>query len=124
MYFLISGILASLLLDKRMLDSSVDKDLCWNRSDRIGMHSFYETPYQNLFERNSTESNKNHVCNRCGKTYKATTSLSRHMRLECGVIPAEICRLCNKRFKHKFVLNSHIVGCQRRLSYILREEKN
>ncbi|XP_018310286.1 zinc finger protein 736 [Mycetomoellerius zeteki] len=29
-------------------------------------------------------------CGRCGKTYKATTSLSRHKRLECGVVPCEM----------------------------------
>ncbi|KAG5312481.1 ZNF91 protein, partial [Acromyrmex insinuator] len=48
-------------------------------------------------------------CSRCGKTYKATTSLSRHKRLECGVVPCEVCPICGRRFKHRFVLNAHIL---------------
>ncbi|XP_012270337.2 zinc finger protein 726 [Orussus abietinus] len=63
-----------------------------------------------------------YVCNRCGKSYKATTSLSRHKRLECGVIPCEVCPICHRRFKHKFVLNSHIVGCERKLREIMEKK--
>lgn len=53
-------------------------------------------------------------CNRCGKSYKAATSLSRHKRLECGVMPAEMCPICQRRFRHKFVLTSHILCCQQK----------
>ncbi|XP_015436089.1 PREDICTED: zinc finger protein 254-like [Dufourea novaeangliae] len=38
----------------------------------------------------SRETEAKYPCHRCGKTYKATTSLSRHRRLECGVIPCEV----------------------------------
>lgn len=62
-----------------------------------------------------------YICNRCGKTYKATTSLSRHKRLECGVVPCEVCPICERRFKHRFVLNSHIIGCQRKLRHIIQK---
>ncbi|KAK0097568.1 hypothetical protein PV326_001075 [Microctonus aethiopoides] len=51
-----------------------------------------------------------YTCSTCGKAYKAATSLSRHKRLECGVQPSEICPICNRRFRHKFVLTSHIAG--------------
>ncbi|EGI66521.1 Zinc finger protein 676, partial [Acromyrmex echinatior] len=61
-------------------------------------------------------------CSRCGKTYKATTSLSRHKRLECGVVPCEVCPICGRRFKHRFVLNAHIVGCERRMNQTIQKK--
>ncbi|KYN19565.1 Longitudinals lacking protein, isoforms F/I/K/T, partial [Trachymyrmex cornetzi] len=61
-------------------------------------------------------------CGRCGKTYKATTSLSRHKRLECGVVPCEVCPICGRRFKHRFVLNAHIVGCERRMNQTIQKK--
>ncbi|KYQ50647.1 hypothetical protein ALC60_10286, partial [Trachymyrmex zeteki] len=61
-------------------------------------------------------------CGRCGKTYKATTSLSRHKRLECGVVPCEVCPICGRRFKHRFVLNAHIVGCERRMNQTVQKK--
>ncbi|XP_024868590.1 zinc finger protein 275-like [Temnothorax curvispinosus] len=63
-----------------------------------------------------------YVCNRCGKMYKATTSLSRHKRLECGVVPCEVCPICGRRFKHRFVLNAHIVGCERRMNQTIQKK--
>ncbi|XP_053593929.1 zinc finger protein 93 [Microplitis demolitor] len=48
-----------------------------------------------------------YVCTKCGKSYIAATSLSRHKRLECGVDPSEKCHICNRRFRHKFVLTAH-----------------
>ncbi|XP_043284384.1 longitudinals lacking protein, isoforms N/O/W/X/Y isoform X11 [Venturia canescens] len=76
-----------------------------------------------LIPRKNYQANEEkHTCNRCGKSYKATTSLSRHKRLECGVLPAEICPICDRRFKHKFVLNSHIVGCQRRHRAVVKKK--
>ncbi|XP_011298983.1 protein jim lovell isoform X9 [Fopius arisanus] len=62
-------------------------------------------------------------CSRCGKAYRARTSLSRHKRLECGVVPCEVCPLCRRRFRHKFVLNAHVVACQRRVSQSLERNR-
>ncbi|KAK1123175.1 hypothetical protein K0M31_008808 [Melipona bicolor] len=71
--------------------------------------------------KNPKDTGSKYICNRCGKTYKATTSLSRHKRLECGVVPCEVCPICERRFKHRFVLNSHIIGCQRKLRHIIQK---
>ncbi|XP_076238204.1 uncharacterized protein LOC143181587 [Calliopsis andreniformis] len=78
-------------------------------------------PSRNQRRRDSKETETKYACNRCGKTYMATTSLSRHKRLECGVVPCEVCPICDRRFKHRFVLNSHIVGCQKRLRRIIQK---
>ncbi|CAG5097795.1 Similar to ZNF382: Zinc finger protein 382 (Homo sapiens) [Cotesia congregata] len=56
-----------------------------------------------------------YVCTKCGKSYIASTSLKRHQRLECGVDPAQKCHICNRRFRHKFVLTAHINNCERKL---------
>ncbi|GAB1863541.1 Zinc finger protein 90 [Camponotus japonicus] len=78
---------------------------------------FDETTYKTLrTSRKKNTSDNKYECNRCGKTYKATTSLSRHKRLECGVVPCEVCPICGRRFKHRFVLNAHVVGCERRMT--------
>ncbi|KAL6264021.1 hypothetical protein P5V15_004102, partial [Pogonomyrmex californicus] len=54
-----------------------------------------ESPYKiPRVSRKRGTSDAKYECNRCGKTYKATTSLSRHKRLECGVMPCEICPIC------------------------------
>ncbi|CAK9828003.1 Longitudinals lacking protein, isoforms F/I/K/T [Anthophora retusa] len=83
-----------------------------------------DTIYKMNKSRRSSETKSacsNYVCSRCGKTYKATTSLSRHKRLECGVVPTEVCPICDRRFKHRFVLKSHVVGCQRKLRHMIQK---
>ena len=110
-----------MLLSQEIRDSSGEGEMSWSSSDGFRSHSHYNIQPQNPFR---TDAEKKYVCNQCGKAYKATTSLSRHIRLECNVVPAEICPLCNRRFRHKFVLNSHIVGCQRKLNHILRKKDN
>nr|XP_012150787.1 PREDICTED: zinc finger protein 57-like isoform X2 [Megachile rotundata] len=90
-----------------------NSDAVWDHMALLGM------PYKPTRRRtNSKDNDQKYICNRCGKTYKATTSLSRHKRLECGVIPCEVCPICDRRFKHRFVLNSHIIGCQRKLQNV------
>ncbi|XP_025074519.1 longitudinals lacking protein isoform X16 [Pogonomyrmex barbatus] len=82
-----------------------------------------ESPYKiPRVSRKRGTSDAKYECNRCGKTYKATTSLSRHKRLECGVMPCEICPICGRRFKHRFVLNAHIVGCERRMNQTIQKK--
>ncbi|XP_012270339.1 zinc finger protein 90 homolog [Orussus abietinus] len=48
------------------------------------------------------------VCSGCGKAYKWRDSLLRHQRVECGNKEKKFCcRLCPKRFYHRYKLNEH-----------------
>ncbi|XP_046829753.1 longitudinals lacking protein, isoforms N/O/W/X/Y-like isoform X32 [Vespa crabro] len=114
------GLLATMLLSSDVQHYQERNDITWSRG-------YASAPYKTIRYQKRKDSTRNnaadakYVCNRCGKTYKAPTSLSRHKRLECGVIPCEVCPICDRRFKHRFVLNSHIVGCQRRLRHIVQK---
>lgn len=104
------------------INDSSSKDASWNFSEISQERSSYKHPSQNWIQMSGGSSDKKFSCSRCGKIYKATTSLSRHIRLECGVLGSEVCPLCNRRFKHKFVLNSHILACQRRFHNNVRKD--
>ncbi|XP_043251827.1 longitudinals lacking protein-like isoform X6 [Colletes gigas] len=113
------GLLATMLLSQDIHQPLDNSDALWSQ-----LCYSAGTPYKpNRSQRGKEpkEAEPKYVCNRCGKTYKATTSLSRHKRLECGVVPCEVCPICDRRFKHRFVLNSHIVGCQRKLRHIMEK---
>ncbi|XP_017887196.1 longitudinals lacking protein, isoforms F/I/K/T-like isoform X7 [Ceratina calcarata] len=114
------GLLATMLLSQDMHHSQNETDALWNPLPYHGMA--YEPNRNRRQEHTGSAVDSKYVCNRCGKTYKATTSLSRHKRLECGVIPCEVCPICDRRFKHRFVLNAHIVGCQRKLQHIIQKK--
>lgn len=107
---LVSGLLASVLV------SHDNSELSWNQQ------RFDETYKTARTSRKKNTSGIKYECNRCGKTYKATTSLSRHKRLECGVVPCEVCPICGRRFKHRFVLNAHVVGCERRMTQTVQKK--
>ncbi|XP_014607757.1 PREDICTED: zinc finger protein 567-like [Polistes canadensis] len=125
------GVLASMLLSTDVQQHYQERNnVSWSRSGGGGGIGYAGVSYRAMRsqrKKDTTTSTKNngpenkYVCNRCGKTYKALTSLSRHRRLECGVVPCEVCPICDRRFKHRFVLNSHIVGCQRRLNHIIQK---
>lgn len=52
-----------------------------------------------------------YVCpNKCGRLYKVKGSLTKHLKLECGVAPQFRCRLCLKSFKQKVTLKAHLVS--------------
>ncbi|XP_029162023.1 zinc finger protein 2-like [Nylanderia fulva] len=109
--FMLTHHLASCVLASMLL-SHDNSELSWNQQR---FDETYKTSTARASRKKSTDGIK-YECNRCGKTYKATTSLSRHKRLECGVVPCEVCPICGRRFKHRFVLNAHVVGCERRNS--------
>lgn len=51
------------------------------------------------------------VCsNGCGRSYKYKQGVKQHLRYECGVAPKFKCLVCDKTFKQRSTLNSHIVA--------------
>ncbi|XP_024937203.1 vascular endothelial zinc finger 1-like [Cephus cinctus] len=95
-------------------------EMSWMNPDFLGaQHKITGKSTSRRKDSDAKDSNGHFICNRCGKSYRATTSLSRHKRLECGVVPCEVCPICNRRFKHKFVLKSHILVCERKLREIM-----
>ncbi|KAG9431022.1 zinc finger protein [Apis mellifera carnica] len=112
-------LLATMLLSQDVQQPQDNNEPLWNQLPYPGFRGYEASRSQR--RKDSKDAGSKYACNRCGKTYKATTSLSRHKRLECGVIPCEVCPICDRRFKHRFVLNSHIVGCQRKLRHIIQK---
>ncbi|KAG6801184.1 Zinc finger protein [Apis mellifera caucasica] len=112
-------LLATMLLSQDVQQPQDNNEPLWNQLPYPGIRGYEASRSQR--RKDSKDAGSKYACNRCGKTYKATTSLSRHKRLECGVIPCEVCPICDRRFKHRFVLNSHIVGCQRKLRHIIQK---
>ena len=108
-----------MLLSQDVQQPQDNNEPLWNQLPYPGIRGYEASRSQR--RKDSKDAGSKYACNRCGKTYKATTSLSRHKRLECGVIPCEVCPICDRRFKHRFVLNSHIVGCQRKLRHIIQK---
>ncbi|XP_020288344.1 zinc finger protein 2-like [Pseudomyrmex gracilis] len=109
------SLLASLLLTQD------NNDLSWNQQ-QFDESSTYKMPSVSRKKNTGGGDIRMYGCNRCGKSYKAATSLSRHKRLECGVVPCEVCPICSRRFKHKFVLNAHIGACERRMNQTIHKK--
>jgi len=55
------------------------------------------------------ENFKKFICNRCNRKYKYQTSLSRHIKYECGVSPQFQCQFCYKQFRYKNELKTHVI---------------
>lgn len=56
----------------------------------------------------SSSFQKPFVCQKCGKRYQSKTSLSLHIRLECGKDPMFQCQVCLRKFHQGGSLNRHI----------------
>lgn len=48
------------------------------------------------------------TCTTCGKNYKHRQSLQNHKKFECGVDKKFKCHICEKWFRYKGSLNSHL----------------
>ncbi|KAG7205762.1 hypothetical protein KM043_007711 [Ampulex compressa] len=110
-----------MLLSHDMHPGQENCEISWNQLADVA------TPYKPNRaprRRDNKDGDAKYVCNKCGNTYKAITSLSRHKRLECGVLPCEVCPICDRRFKHKFVLNSHVVRCQRKRRHVVQKRSD
>lgn len=53
---------------------------------------------------------KGYKCNRCNKHYAQYSSLWRHNKYECGVLPQFPCPYCSHSSKRKFNLKAHIIN--------------
>lgn len=47
-------------------------------------------------------------CTRCQKTYLQKKTLGRHLRFDCGQSPSFTCQICQKKFKHGYILLKHM----------------
>ena len=46
-------------------------------------------------------------CPNCGRSYKYQKGLKRHLDIECGKEPLNVCPVCPKRMKHRSNLYQH-----------------
>ncbi|XP_076621687.1 zinc finger Y-chromosomal protein 1-like [Colletes latitarsis] len=54
-------------------------------------------------------------CGKCQKIYANASSLYRHLKLECGILPQFHCPYCRFSSKRKFNLDSHVAHKHRKL---------
>lgn len=54
-------------------------------------------------------------CVKCHKIYSNASSLYRHLKLECGMLPQFHCPYCRFSSKRKFNLDSHVAHKHRKL---------
>jgi uncharacterized C2H2 Zn-finger protein len=47
-------------------------------------------------------------CGRCGNSYNYKSSLTRHVKMECGQEPKHECPICMKMYTYKHVLKDHL----------------
>lgn len=55
----------------------------------------------------ATSDQTGYHCTKCDKSYSWRTSLLRHLREECKVIPKYSCHQCGRRFKRAYHLRRH-----------------
>lgn len=60
------------------------------------------------------------MCPKCTKTYRLKHSLTRHIKFECGQEPKYACKLCDRRFKHKYDLGVH----EKNKHFMVKAEKS
>jgi len=48
-----------------------------------------------------------YVCQRCGHSFKHSSSFRRHLRYECGVEPRFQCSICGMKFKQNYNMIVH-----------------
>lgn len=54
-------------------------------------------------------------CGRCGNSYNYKSSLTRHIRMECGQEPKHECPICMKMYTYKHVLKDHMQMVHRKI---------
>nr|XP_033333666.1 zinc finger protein 689-like [Megalopta genalis] len=60
-------------------------------------------------------------CPRCGRCYKAKTSLRRHLVVECGKPPGHKCPYCDHRSKYRASMSKHVMNIHPSLPYPKKE---
>lgn len=49
-----------------------------------------------------------YYCSKCNKNYKHRRHLTSHITYECGKEPQFVCEMCFKKFHQKYTLNAHL----------------
>ncbi|CAD1471656.1 unnamed protein product, partial [Heterotrigona itama] len=71
------------------------------RTDRIDFWLHRST-------RTTNKPRRMYPCGKCQKVYSNASSLYRHLKLECGMLPQFHCPYCRFSSKRKFNLDSHV----------------
>ncbi|XP_076172989.1 zinc finger X-chromosomal protein-like [Ptiloglossa arizonensis] len=81
------------------------RSLCDNSRDDFGLLHWVRTP---------SKPRRMYPCGKCQKIYSNASSLYRHLKLECGILPQFHCPYCRFSSKRKFNLDSHVAHKHRK----------
>lgn len=69
---------------------------------------FWQHLGQRIMARTTNKPRRMYPCGKCQKIYSNASSLYRHLKLECGMLPQFHCPYCRFSSKRKFNLDSHV----------------
>lgn len=69
---------------------------------------FWQHLGQRIMARTASKPRRMYPCGKCQKIYSNASSLYRHLKLECGMLPQFHCPYCRFSSKRKFNLDSHV----------------
>nr|XP_012225947.1 PREDICTED: zinc finger protein 677-like [Linepithema humile] len=84
----------------------------WKFQRKIYMKKLYLRPG---LCKESLRQCQRHVCPKCGRSYKAKSSVSRHLKLECDKMPQYKCTICKREFHQ-------IDNCKRHVKSVHHED--
>ncbi|XP_033208144.1 zinc finger protein 726-like [Belonocnema kinseyi] len=63
---------------------------------------------EHTIQESEQEPKKKYKCEKCALSYTLKSNLYRHKKFECDVIPQFRCKFCDKRFKQKCHMTTHV----------------
>jgi|UniRef100_A0A2S2Q8G5 hypothetical protein len=90
-----------------MLPKNSSNNSIMRKYININFIMFTDLHYQYTLESNSLR-----CPNFCGRLYSGTQrkkNLKKHLKLECGVAPMFLCKICTRKFTRKENLKRHII---------------